>query len=78
MLTDACMQSLDGVQVWRGSIGFELSSDEQGHVSGVCVVGGNFGNVTDYVGCLANEIQRHAVVPPNLKSVSWTLTYVCE
>lgn len=75
MLREPCIQS---AEEWNGTIEFELSSDEQGRLSDVWVVGGNFGDVTDYVGCLVPEIRRNALVAPNLKRVSWRMTYVCD
>jgi hypothetical protein len=44
----------------------------------VCVAGGTFGEVTEYVACIAADIRRLAVVEPEMKRVIWTMTYVCD
>lgn len=75
MLKNSCLQS---DAEWRGSIRFRLSSDAGGRLTDVCVAGGNFGDVTEYVGCVAADIKRLAVVEPEMKRVDWTMTYVCD
>ncbi|MDP1830008.1 MAG: hypothetical protein Q8L48_42490 [Archangium sp.] len=75
MLKNACIHS---DAEWRGSIHFRLSSDVGGHLTDVCVAGGNFGEVTDFVACIAADIKRSAIVEPEMKRVGWTMTYVCD
>lgn len=61
---------------WDGAIDFRLTVDDDGSVSDVCVKGGNFGDVPDYVSCVASKVRRRRNLPPG--RLDWRLKFVMQ
>jgi hypothetical protein len=61
---------------WDGVIDFRLTVDDDGSVSDICVKGGNFGNVPDYVSCIASKARQRRGLPPGRHD--WRLRFIMD
>lgn len=68
--------ALSGQTAWSGVIDFQLIVDADGGVTDVCVEGGNFGNVPEYVSCVASKARQHRGLPPG--RCYWRLKYIYD
>ena len=64
---------------WEGTIVFGLNTDAAGHVASLCVWGGNYGNPTRYVACLAQTMLTAGyALPQNLSKQRYRVHFVYD